>query len=114
EWPPLSEDLAEASRLRAYYLLHAKRGDAPLDSVARFHLANGARLERLNWKGDVSPIGMRRSLGMTVNYVYALGELDRNHDAYADRYDVVASRELQRLGEPPAPPRARGRSGRRK
>src|SRR3984893_13368361 len=45
----------EVRRLGAYYLLHAKRGKAPLDQVARFHLANGARLGRLNWMGDTSP-----------------------------------------------------------
>lgn len=99
----------EISRLCAHYLLHAKRGDAPLDPVARFHLANGARLERLNWMGDVSPTGMRRALGFTVNYVYGLADLEKNHEAYAHEYRVVASRELQRLGKVAAtpPPRAR-------
>ncbi len=104
----------EVSRLSAHYLLHAKRGDAPLDAVARFHLANGARLERLNWRGDVSPIGLRRSLGLTVNYVYDLSDLEKNHQAYADEYRVIASRELQRLGEAPAAPPPRGRQPRHK
>src|SRR6266571_3197813 len=45
-------------RLCAYYLLHAKQGAEPLDPVARFHLGNGARLEKLNWLGDTSEIGM--------------------------------------------------------
>lgn len=99
----------EVSRLAAYYLLHVKRGEAPLDAVARFHLANGARLDRLNWRGDVSPTGLRRSLGLTVNYVYDLSDLEKNHQAYADEFQVIASRELQRLGEPPAAPSPRRR-----
>ncbi|MGE3705497.1 MAG: malonyl-CoA decarboxylase [Vicinamibacterales bacterium] len=92
----------EVMRLCAYYLLHAKRGDAPLDPVARFHLANGARMERLNWMGDVSATGMRRALGLTVNYVYGLADVEKHHDAYAREYRIVASRDLERLAQPPA------------
>src|SRR5437763_237050 len=54
-----AEILKQLSRLCAYYLLYAKQDDEPLDPVARFHLANGARLERLNWLGDISVAGMR-------------------------------------------------------
>ena len=63
----------------------------PVDSVARFHLANGARLERLNWMGDPSKAGIRRSLGLMVNYVYRLADVERNHEAYARHGKVVAS-----------------------
>ena len=87
----------EATRLCAYYLLHAKRGAVPLDPVARFHLANGARLERLNWMGDTSALGLDRSLGFTVNYVYRLNEVEDNHEAYVKEHRVVASRALQQL-----------------
>lgn len=87
----------ELSRLCAYYLMYAKRGKAPLDPVARFHLANGARLERLNWMGDTSPAGLTRSLGFTVNYVYRLADVERNHEAYAKAYGITASRKFQRL-----------------
>ena len=87
----------EISRLGAYYLLKGKRARAPLDSVARFHLANGARLDRLNWMGDMSSAGLRRSLGLTVNYVYRLSDLERNHESYAKNFDVVASRAFHRL-----------------
>ena len=88
---------SELSRLCAYYLLHAKRGKVPLDPVARFHLANGACLERLNWLGDTSEAGIRRSFGLSVNYVYRLGEVERNHQAYARANKISASCEFQRL-----------------
>jgi malonyl-CoA decarboxylase len=90
----------ELTRLCASYLLHAKRDDQlPLDAVARFHLANGARLERLNWMGDTSAAGLARSLGFTVNYVYRLTDVERNHEAYAKAHGVAASRDIRHLAD---------------
>jgi malonyl-CoA decarboxylase len=80
----------------ASYLLSAKRGQEPADPVARFHLANGARLERLNWEGDTSAAGIDRSAGITANYLYRLSELERNHHAYATDRKVMASRRIER------------------
>jgi len=87
----------EILRLCAYYLLHAKRGHAPLDSVARFHLANGARLARVNWLGDTSSAGIAASLGVTANYDYRIADVDANHEAYAKNFRVVTSFLLERL-----------------
>jgi malonyl-CoA decarboxylase len=84
-------------RLCAYYLVHAKQGRDPLDPVARFHLGNGARMERLNWLGDISEMGMRRSAGLMVNYVYRLGDVERNHEAYARERHIVAARRFEVL-----------------
>jgi malonyl-CoA decarboxylase len=89
----------EISRLCAYYLLQAKQGRTPLDPVERFHLSNGASLERLNWLGDASPTGARRSLGLMVNYRYRLADMERNHEAYARDYTIVASREFERMAK---------------
>src|SRR5213595_411302 len=89
-----AEILKQLSRLCAYYLLYAKQDDEPLDPVARFHLGNGARLERLNWLGDISVAGMRRSEGLMVNYVYRLDDLERNHEAYARERRIVAARRF--------------------
>jgi malonyl-CoA decarboxylase len=102
----LIADISVAEQLRreiltscAHYLLHAKRGPEPHDSVARFHLTNGARLERLNWMGDTSETGIRQSLGLTVNYVYRLAEVERNHEAYAKTGKVVASHDIETLAK---------------
>jgi len=89
----------EIIRLSAVYLLRAKKGKMPADPVARFHLANGARLERLNWMGDTSAAGMERALGLTANYVYRLPDVERNHEAYARDFRVVASPALERLAK---------------
>ena len=84
-------------QLCAYYLVRAKSGLEPLDPVARFHLGNGAVLERLNWMGDTSESGMQRAAGMMVNYVYWLDELEKNHERYFRDHDVVASPAVERL-----------------
>jgi malonyl-CoA decarboxylase len=91
---PLRE---EVRRLCAYHLVREKRGRAPLNSVARFHLANGARLVRLNWMGDASSAGIASSLGMTANYVYRIAEVETNHEAYATNFDVARSLTIERL-----------------
>jgi len=83
--------------LCAHYLLRVKHGTEPADPVARFHLSNGARLERINWLGDTSAAGMRRSAGMTVNYVYRLADLERNHEAYAREGRTCAARQIESL-----------------
>ena len=88
-------------RLCAYYLVFAKQeGSAnaePLDPVARFHLGNGAALERLNWMGDVSEAGMARSAGLMVNYVYWLNEVERNHERYFREHLITASPAVEKL-----------------
>jgi malonyl-CoA decarboxylase len=81
----------------AYYFLRAKTpGGRPVDPVARFHLGNGARLERLNPAGDLSPKGMRQSAGLMVNYLYDLDAIERNHEAFADTGQVAASSGVTR------------------
>ena len=87
----------ELMRLCAYYLQHAKHDGEPADAVARFHLGNGARMERLNWLADSSKAGMARSAGLMVNYVYRLKDVERNHEAYANKRLVVASPSLALL-----------------
>jgi malonyl-CoA decarboxylase len=81
----------------ARYLISTGADVGAQDSVARFHLANGARLERLNWMGDLSSTGLRRSYGVTVNYAYRPTELERNHDAYANQFRVASSRAFRQL-----------------
>jgi malonyl-CoA decarboxylase len=85
-------------RLAAYYFLVAKAGDGrPLDPVARFHLGNGARLERINWMGDPSPKGLDEAHGLMVNYRYEIKDIERNHEAYANDGTVAASRQVHAL-----------------
>ncbi|MEH2488144.1 malonyl-CoA decarboxylase [Bradyrhizobium sp. AZCC 2230] len=84
--------------LAAHYFLKARTPKGKLiDSVARFHLGNGARLERINWLGDLSPKGVRESAGVMVNYLYRLDDIEKNHEAYANDGEVVASSAVKKL-----------------
>ena len=84
-------------RLCAEYLLNAKSRNKPLDAVARFHLGNGARLERVNWLADTSANGLQQSAGIMVNYVYDKDALARNHEAYEQRNEIIASPAVRKL-----------------
>jgi malonyl-CoA decarboxylase len=97
-------------RLCAFYLLKAKQGAEPLDPVARFHLGNGAALERINWMGDISATGMARSAGLMVNYVYWLNEVERNHERYWREKLIATSPALEKLARecPLAAPAEKG------
>ena len=76
-----------------------------MDPVARFHLGNGARLERINWLGNTAPRGMQESYGLMVNYLYEREEIERNHEAFARGGTVVrAGRVDALLAQPKALP----------
>jgi malonyl-CoA decarboxylase len=85
-------------RAAAWYFLRA-RGERglPVDAVARFHLGNGARLERINWLADTSDKAIAQAHGLMVNYQYDLDDIETNHEAYAETRNVVASSAVQRL-----------------
>jgi malonyl-CoA decarboxylase len=84
--------------LAAHYFLKARTPKGRLiDSVARFHLGNGARLERIDWLGDLSAKGLRESAGIMVNYLYRLDDIEKNHEAYANDGEVVASNAVKKL-----------------
>jgi len=85
--------------LCAYYLLHARHEAEPLDPVARFHLKNGASLERINWLGDTSITGRERSAGLMTNYVYRLSDVEGNHERYVRDHEIAASHEVKALAK---------------
>ncbi|MBJ7533039.1 malonyl-CoA decarboxylase [Rhodomicrobium vannielii ATCC 17100] len=88
----------------AHYYLRAKdKKGKPVDPVARFHLGNGARLERINWLGDTSEKGIRESLSVMVNYLYDLKDIERNHEAYVNLSQVAASKAVRSILLAPEP-----------
>lgn len=100
--PEVVEKLKEPMmRAAAWYFLRARspRG-LPLDPVARFHLGNGARLERVNWLADTSEKAMAQGCGLMVNYLYDLDDIEKNHEAFAESRTVVASNAVQRYLRP--------------
>jgi malonyl-CoA decarboxylase len=88
-------------QMAAQYMLRARTASGRvIDPVARFHLGNGARLERINVGGNLSARGMRESHGVMVNYRYDLGDIETNHEAFATRNTVVASSGVRKLLRP--------------
>jgi malonyl-CoA decarboxylase len=85
-------------RLCAHYLLRERSpAGRALDPVAHFHLSNGARVERLNWLGDVSEKGLQQSAGIMVNYCYRLDDIEAHHEAYRSSGRVAAATAVRSL-----------------
>jgi malonyl-CoA decarboxylase len=97
--PEIAESVREPMlRAAAWYYMRGRNGRGlPIDAVARFHLGNGARLERLDWLGDTSERALAQSYGLMVNYLYDLDYIERNHEAYAQQHAVVAASAVSRL-----------------
>ena len=96
----IDEDLDEDSLLKQalIYLLHTDREDEfPNDPVARFHLGNGATLERVNLNSDLSSKGIHQSKGVMVNYLYDLDSLERNHELFFKAKTVQQSSGIKSL-----------------
>jgi malonyl-CoA decarboxylase len=87
----------ELSTLCAAYLLGiGEEAGTSSDAVAKFHLNNGARLDRINWRADNSDKGLKQSLGMMVNYVYEPKRIERNHEQFV-RGRTIASSAVEDL-----------------
>ncbi|PLX98414.1 MAG: Malonyl-CoA decarboxylase [Desulfuromonas sp.] len=81
-----------------YHYFHTTRDDGqPIDPVERFHLGNGARIERVNWLGDVSGKGMEQSFGLMVNYLYPIKDIEKNHEFYATQGKIILSSAIKSL-----------------
>lgn len=81
----------------AAYLLAARTDSGrPLDPVARFHLGNGARLERINWLSDLTPKGLGQAAGFMVNYLYEIDRMERNRVAFAEQGEIASSHAVRR------------------
>ncbi|OYV49612.1 MAG: Malonyl-CoA decarboxylase [Rhodospirillales bacterium 20-60-12] len=109
DWHNPASDTPLAStliHLCAEYLTNARNGKGPSDPVARFHLGNGARLERINWMGNTAPRGMTESFGLMVNYLYDRDSIEENHEAFMRHGAVARSRAIDAILTPPRKRRA--------
>ncbi|MCI9867533.1 malonyl-CoA decarboxylase [Rhizobium skierniewicense] len=101
--PGWDEDAAATSEVERvllplaarYFLTERTPEGRPVDPVARFHLGNGARLEQLNFLGDRSTKAMQQAHGLMVNYLYKLDDIIANHEAMAQRGEVIASTDVK-------------------
>ncbi len=81
----------------AHYLVNVKRGEKPLNPVARFHFGNGAELYRINWMGNSSAHGLSDSFGIMVNYLYDLKSMEYNHENYMVNGGLALSKSVKGL-----------------
>ncbi len=103
EW---AKDRTASRRLRdpleglaARYLYQARQDGRPYDPVARFHLGNGARIERVNWLADTSAKGFGQACGMMVNYLYDPDEIESNVEAFVGEERIAATAAIRRLAK---------------
>jgi malonyl-CoA decarboxylase len=89
-------------RLCAAYLTRQPSPGGHIDPVARFHLGNGARLERINWLGNTAPRAIEESFGIMVNYLYDLKSIEDNHEAFVRDGSIVRSSDVDALMQGPA------------
>jgi malonyl-CoA decarboxylase len=86
------------SKLAAEYLLNAKHSSGtPFDPVSKFHLGNGAHLERIHLWADNSSQGLNNSWGVMVNYEYKLNDIEKNHEAFLTENKIVCSANVRQL-----------------
>jgi malonyl-CoA decarboxylase len=96
----MPETDAALKELAAYYLLEGKRkNDMPFDPVARFHLYNGALVHDVHVGADTSENGKKQSAGVMVNYLYDLQKISQNHEVFANKKEIVASKRVQALAK---------------
>ena len=96
----IDENINEDALLKEalIYLMDSKREDGfPKDPVAKFHLGNGAILERVNLNSDLSAKGIEQSKGVMVNYLYDLDALEQNHELFFTTKKVQQSGTITSL-----------------
>ena len=79
-----------------YFFISNRIDNLPNDPVARFHIGNGAILERINFLSDTSEKGLEQSLGFMVNYLYNLEEVEINHEKYVVDKKINTSKSLEK------------------
>src|SRR6266550_983228 len=100
-------DLAQSEKVRpalmrlcALYLTRQPSPGSRIDPVARFHLGNGARLERIDWLGNAAPRAIQESFGIMVNYLYEHESIEDNHEVFVRDGTIVRSPDVDALIEP--------------
>ncbi|HXZ68536.1 MAG TPA: malonyl-CoA decarboxylase [Alphaproteobacteria bacterium] len=98
DWQGNEDARAALTAIAARFFLNVRSKDKrPYDSVARFHLGNGAELANIHWMADISSKGLKQSHGLMVNYLYDLKHIERNQTALESRGEIAVSGIVQKL-----------------
>ncbi len=95
---PAQKEMLKAA---ARFLTGGKSSDGkPIDPVCRFHIGNGARLERLNWGSHLSASGFENAYTIMANYRYIVDDIEKNHEAFVNDGVVTTSPAVKKLLSP--------------
>ena len=85
-------------KLVSHYLINEKNHkNLPANDVCRFHLGNGAIIDDIIINANVSEVGLNRSFGVMVNYLYELKSIEKNHEDYINNKKVIVSDKVKKL-----------------
>jgi malonyl-CoA decarboxylase len=86
------------TKLVAHYLIKEKDSKGfPIGDVTRFHLRNGAMIDDIVINANISEAGFKRSFGVMVNYLYELNNIEKNHEDFINKKEVVYSNKLKQF-----------------
>jgi len=83
--------------LAAHYLARERHRGRALDSVAHFHLNNGASIQKIHYGADLTEAGRTRSFGIMVTYMYDDARMDQNKDSYRTHQTILLSKNVQNM-----------------
>jgi len=96
--PRIVANKVAITKLVAHYLMNEKNHkQLPINDVCRFHLGNGAIIDDIVINANVSEVGLNRSFGVMVNYLYELKNIEKNHEEYINNKTIIISDKLKKI-----------------
>ena len=96
--PRIVSNKVAITKLVAHYLMNEKdKKKLPINDVCRFHLGNGAIIDDIIINANVSEVGLNRSFGVMVNYLYELKNIEKNHEEYINNKTIIVSDKLKKI-----------------
>jgi malonyl-CoA decarboxylase len=96
--PRIVANKVAITKLVAHYLMNEKNHkQLPINDVCRFHLGNGAIIDDIIINANISEVGLNRSFGVMVNYLYELKNIEKNHEEYINNKTIIISDKLKKI-----------------
>ena len=96
--PRIVANKVAITKLVAHYLMNEKNHkQLPINDVCRFHLGNGAIIDDIVINANISEVGLNRSFGVMVNYLYELKNIEKNHEEYINNKTIIISDKLKKI-----------------
>jgi malonyl-CoA decarboxylase len=96
--PRIVANKVAITKLVSHYLMNEKNHkQLPINDVCRFHLGNGAIIDDIIINANISEVGLNRSFGVMVNYLYELKNIEKNHEEYINNKTIIISDKLKKI-----------------